>query len=108
MDFAFRNHKISVVGTTEGKEALRLLTQQAFDLVITDLKMPGMDGMEFLGKVRASPGLEKIPIIALSGYEEQFSQDKAKAAGADVYLKKPFTPEQLQNCVRELLTGRAA
>ena len=105
--FSFRNQKISVTGTTKGEEALRLLEQQPFDLVITDLRMPGMSGIEFLTAVRASPVFGKIPVIALSGYEEQSYQDEAKLAGADAYLQKPFTPEKLQACVRKLLTGRS-
>src|SRR5581483_4196511 len=92
--FAFRNHDVSVVGATKGAEALRLLERQPFDLVITDLKMPGMSGVEFLSRVRTSPAIAKVPAIALTGYEDACHHDQAKVAGADAYLTKPFTSEQ--------------
>ncbi len=84
-----------------GQEALERLGQESFDLVITDLKMPGMDGMELLSKIK-----EKDPemiIIMITGYSTVQTAVQAMKMGALDYIPKPFTPEELIVVVEKAL-----
>jgi CheY-like chemotaxis protein len=112
----FRGYQ--VVEATSGDEALQVIASQPPDLVILDLRMPGMDGLEVLQRLRESesnadllvnentgrnPGAPggAMPVIILSGEDEE--RDQSLAAGADRYLGKPFMPGELLDIVRELL-----
>ncbi len=90
-----------------GFAAIRALSAGEYDLVLTDLNMPEMNGLEVVNFVRHHPTLAKIPLLVLS--TENRSQDirKAMELGATEYLTKPFNPEDLLNRVRALLGGRA-
>jgi two-component system chemotaxis response regulator CheY len=111
--FALRSENVSITGVRTGGEALRLLynknggihrwglDRRPFTLILTDLRMPKMNGMDFIRAVRASEDYNDVPIIVLSGYEEESYQKEAKLAGASDYLKKPFTPNELLTAVRK-------
>lgn len=70
------------------------------DLLITDLNMPGMDGIEFIRKVRKSPNLRFMPILFLTTESQQTKRAEAKAAGASGWLVKPTSAQQLIDTVR--------
>lgn len=79
-----------------GHEGLAALASSAFDLVLLDLVMPGMDGFEVLNRLKADPLLRDIPVIMLSGHSEIDSAIRCIAAGAEDYLSKPFNPVLLR------------
>jgi DNA-binding response OmpR family regulator len=86
-------------------DALNLLTEMSFDLVITDLMIPGTSGMELLQIIR-----EKYPeldVIMITGYASIESAVKATRLGASAYLPKPFTPDELTTVTSSTLAGRA-
>jgi DNA-binding NtrC family response regulator len=84
-----------------GQEALEKLGQESFDLVITDLKMPGMDGMELLAKIRERD--PEMIIIMITGYSTVQTAVQAMKMGALDYIPKPFTPEELIVVVEKAL-----
>ena len=87
-----------------GKEALRLLAEELFDLAIVDLKMPGMDGIEVLQAIKRD--YPHIPVIMITGYATVESAVEAMKAGAFDYLPKPFTPDQVAVVVKKALETR--
>ena len=70
------------------------------DLLITDLNMPGMNGLEFIKEVRKLPNLRFMPILFLTTESQQSKRDEAKAAGASGWLIKPVNAEQLINTIK--------
>ncbi len=78
-----------------GFVALELLAQDHFDLVVTDINMPKMDGYELTRKIRQMEGYEKVPIIIISTEQEAKDKQKGIEAGANVYIVKPAEPEDL-------------
>jgi len=85
---------------TDGTEALRALTSTAFDLVILDIKMPRMDGMEVLQRLRKS---SQIPVIFLTSKDDEVDEVLGLRMGADDYIKKPFSQRLLIERIRALL-----
>jgi CheY-like chemotaxis protein/HPt (histidine-containing phosphotransfer) domain-containing protein len=90
---------------SDGEEALSKLKEQQYDIIITDVQMPGMDGYELTTQIRTafpSP-LCNIPVIALTAYESTAEKEKAKAAGMTDFLTKPYLPEQLNDMIAKHL-----
>jgi len=92
------------VDTTEsGLEGLRRARSRSFDLVVTDLRMPDLDGMELVKAIREErPG---TPIVIITGYGTVSSAVEAMKIGVRDYLEKPFTPEQVTEAVESALSG---
>jgi CheY-like chemotaxis protein len=87
-----------------GKQALdRLMSGHHFDLVITDMKMPEMDGLELLRRIRQLKLGKNVPIIVLTGYATLKSGLQAIKEGAYDYISKPFSINPLMNVVHEVL-----
>jgi two-component system, chemotaxis family, chemotaxis protein CheY len=105
--FAFRNTPVDVVGTTSVKEALREMGRNRFCMIIADMKMPGMGGLELLEEIRKFPACEKVPVLMLSGYDEAVHKDAALAAGAFGFMKKPFSSQDLTEIVLGHLQAEA-
>jgi len=80
---------------SNGVEAMHLLRSQPVDILVTDIQMPGMDGMALLMQVRRDPDLARLPLILISAEDDRQSVRKGMASGADDYLTKPFTAEEL-------------
>lgn len=95
-------HRVEVA--SDGNEGLGLLAQQAFDLVILDLKMPGLRGMEVLKRIRQKD--HEIIVVVITGYATVESAVEAMKCGAYDYIPKPFTPESLRVIVTRALERR--
>jgi two-component system CheB/CheR fusion protein len=95
----------SVVATSGGKEALRIANQSDFDVILSDISMPEMDGFEFVRKVKSSRRNSNVPIFALTGFGRPEDIQRARAAGFKGHLTKPldfeFLIETLRNTPRE-------
>jgi CheY-like chemotaxis protein len=90
-----------VCAASNGVAALQLFQTQFFDLVITDLRMPAMDGMSFLHEVKK---LDPVtPVIVLTAYASPETAAEAMAGGASIYLAKPFKSEELLDVVTRVL-----
>lgn len=84
-----------------GEDGLKLLQNEAYDLVLTDLKMPDIDGIEVLRIVKEK--WPHIKVVIITGYQTVETAVKAVKLGAYDYIEKPFTPEQISLAVRNAL-----
>ena len=90
-----------------GLEALEQLSLGPVALMVLDLNMPDMHGLEVLKFVRAHQGFRRIPVIVLTTRGDESSRSAALAAGASLYLTKPFVPHALAGAARALVDGTA-
>lgn len=86
-----------------GFEALRTLPTRPFDLIITDINMPDINGLELIGYVKSNPAYCAIPLIIVSTEKSEEDKKRGLALGAAGYIIKPFTKEQLQDMVANVL-----
>ncbi len=101
-------HNHHVIALDEGRKALQVFSPEEIDLVITDLVMPEIDGLEFI--IRLRKNYASVPILALSGGGRSRNMevlDQAGAFGASAMLQKPFLPEKLLETVKNLLENQA-
>jgi DNA-binding response OmpR family regulator len=84
-----------VVRARNGEEALRIAAEQTLHLAVLDLMMPLIDGYEVTRRLRASEADQRVPILVLSAFAEDRQAALALAAGADAYMRKPFSPREL-------------
>ena len=98
-----RDAGFRVVEARDGREALRKLAQTPVDLLVTDLNMPELGGIELVREVRGLPGQRFLPIIMLTSESEGDLRQRGKAAGASGWILKPFKPTQLLSVVRMVL-----
>lgn len=102
------NAGYGVVPATSGEEALRLLETHRPDLVLTDLAMPGVGGVEVIEHVKRSPSLQRIPCIAVTAHVWDAVARVADAAGCDGFVFKPFNNRQLLKELQRHLPPPAA
>ncbi len=93
-----------VLTASDGQEALALLDTGDVDVLVTDLAMPRLDGLELISELRQSNRL--LPVVATSGEDYTTYLKIAICLGASVMLLKPYTPQQLTEAVQEALDGR--
>ena len=84
------------------REALTLAQRERFDLVISDISMPEMDGYALIKALRSLSGYSEVPMIAITGCSEYEDRAKALAAGFDAHVKKPIDPSRLVELIEEL------
>ena len=97
---------VSFDEASSGLEAIEHLALSQYDLMVLDLNMPDMHGLEVVRFVRKHRAYSVIPIIVLTTRGDESSRSDALAAGASIYLTKPFLPNALAAHVRELLNGK--
>lgn len=93
---------------TTAAEALEAVALQSFDLILSDLAMPGMDGFGLIQALRARPATAATPAVALSGFARAVDAQRALRAGYDAHLRKPFSLDQLLRVLSPLRTQRPA
>ena len=93
----------AVTEAGDGVEGLQKANEAAFDMIVTDLNMPNMDGLTMIRELRKSPAHTDIPIIFLTTESDDAMKQQAKAAGATGSLVKPFVPDQLIRIARKVL-----
>ncbi len=89
-----------IVEAASGFEALRLLPRWKFDLIITDINMPDINGLELISYVKNNPNYQAIPLFIVSTESSEKDMEKGLALGASEYLVKPFDPVRLQELIR--------
>ena len=92
-----------ILEAADGLEALNTLKQRSVDLVITDVNMPRMDGLELIRQLRSLPNHSRTPIILLTTESDAAKKSQGKAAGATGWIVKPFKQEQLLAIVARVL-----
>ncbi|HEX9019716.1 MAG TPA: response regulator [Nitrospirota bacterium] len=89
-----------------GFEALRTLPTRSFDLIITDINMPDINGLELIGYVKSNPTYRDIPLVIVSTEKTEADKKRGMALGAAGYVEKPFKKEALITVVAKALAGK--
>jgi len=92
-----------VIEAKDGIEGLEKAKETTFDLIITDINMPNMDGITLVNELRALPEYEKSPILVLTTERGDDMKSKGKSSGATGWIVKPFVPDQLLKAVNIVL-----
>jgi PAS domain S-box-containing protein len=92
----------NVTTATNGTDALRLASQSEFDVILSDISMPGMDGFEFLQRLRQISGREHVPVIAITGFGRTDDIERARGAGFYSHLTKPLNIQSLAEVLDQL------
>jgi two-component system chemotaxis response regulator CheY len=103
VSFTLENEGYQVVEAEDGVDALEKLTGSRVNMILTDLNMPKMDGLEFIRRVRQGNGCKFVPIVMLTTESQTDKKSLGKAAGATGWIVKPFKPQQLLAVVKKLL-----
>ena len=96
-----------LIEATNGAEGVELARRERPDLILMDIQLPVVDGYEAARRIKANADLKSIPIIAVTSYALSGDEAKARSAGCDGYVTKPFSPRQLLAKVREYLTSES-
>ncbi|BAQ60444.1 two-component response regulator [Geminocystis sp. NIES-3708] len=100
---ALKQFNIQVKEAVNGVEAIKILEEEQFNLVITDVVMPEMNGYELCRWIKTNPATEKVPVIICSTKGEDFDIHWATKQGADAYIIKPFKTMELLKTIKYLL-----
>ena len=103
LKYRLEREQYAVQVACDGLDALKQVQDQPPDLIVLDLMMPDMDGIEFLAELRGNPQSASIPVIVLTALGSDPHADKASEMGAVRLVEKPFSPRQLVEQVREVL-----
>lgn len=105
VSFTLRTAGLDVVEAPDGADALELLRTRSFDLIITDVNMPRLNGIDFTRQARLLPNGRTVPILILTTESEAEKKTQARAAGASGWIVKPFQQDQLLAVVARVLPG---
>ncbi|ATJ82570.1 response regulator transcription factor [Halomonas beimenensis] len=103
LEFLMQQAGFEVITAEDGETALERVAEQAPDLVLLDISLPGIGGFDVLERLRADPALARLPIIMLTAHGREVEREKGLALGADDYVTKPFSTQALVEKVRALL-----
>ena len=103
VSYNLKKEGFTVSSASDGEEALSKIKKEDFTLVILDLMLPGIQGMELCRIIRNNPGTEKLPIIMLTAKGEEVDRILGLEIGADDYIAKPFSPRELVARVKAVL-----
>jgi two-component system chemotaxis response regulator CheY len=90
-----------------GAEAMALLQEQTVDLILCDINMPVMDGLEFIKQLPGVPNAKGVPVVMITTEGSEAHVVEALSCGARGYIRKPFTPEQVKEHVMPVLAGKS-
>ncbi|MDT8441122.1 MAG: response regulator [Desulfuromonadales bacterium] len=93
-----------IIEAANGFEALRILPREKVDLIITDINMPDINGLELVSFIRNNENYRQTPLFIISTEGSERDREKGLALGANAYLVKPFAPDRLQALIREYLS----
>jgi len=93
----------AVIEAADGQEGVAKAKSERPDLILMDIQMPILDGYEATRQIKADPSLAKMPIIAVSSFAMKGDEEKARKAGCDHYVTKPYSPLQLLRTIRGVL-----
>lgn len=100
-----RPHGYTLLQATDGKEALETALKEKPDLILMDIQLPKMSGLEITRKLREIPAFTHTPIIAVTAYAMKGDKEKAIEAGCDAHLPKPINTRELPGLIAEMLPG---
>ena len=100
-----RPHDYTLLEATDGERALEIAVRDKPGLIIMDIQLPKMNGLEVTRRLRQMPDFTHLPIIAITAYVMKGDKEKAIEAGCDAYLPKPISTRELPKVVAEMLSG---
>jgi len=103
ISFTLKNAGFSIVEAVDGRDALSKLTGSPVQMLITDMNMPNMDGIELIRQVRSLPQYKYLPIVMLTTESQEQKKQAGRAAGASGWIVKPFRGEQLVMVAKKFL-----
>lgn len=95
------NEGYAVLEAENGREALEKLKNSTVEMIITDLRMPQMNGIEFVRELKKQPNCNSVPVVMITSDFEGYKMDEAKRAGVHQWIPKPFITQQLMETVRK-------
>ena len=104
-EFASAQGGCEVVEASGGFEAMRLLPRGPYDLIVTDINMADINGLELIRFIRNSDHHKKTPLLIISSMRAETDVERGLALGANAYLPKPFAPEQLRDACARLIVS---
>ncbi len=96
----------AVISAADGDEALDKLAREEYDVVYTDIKMPGMSGLEVARRIKASRPW--LPVVIVTGYGTEANETEAKELGVNAFLRKPLSPEMIEGSLDDAMLGARA
>jgi DNA-binding response OmpR family regulator len=108
VSFRLERAGYTVVTAADGQQALAAARQHQPDLAVLDVMMPGLNGYEVTRQLRADPATAAIPVILLTARVQEADVSRGFEAGADDYLRKPFSPQELRSRVQAILARRSS
>jgi two-component system cell cycle response regulator DivK len=103
MQMTFENRGYLLLSATNGEDGLRLAAEERPDLIIADIQLPNMDGLEVIRTLRQTPQVANTPAIALTAYAMKGDKERILGAGYDAYIEKPFNIRELRRVVEDML-----
>lgn len=103
VSFTLKQAGYDVIEAVDGKDATGKAGKASVNMVITDLNMPNMDGIQLIRWLRGNPSTKLIPIVMLTTESQDSKKQEGKSAGATGWIIKPFKPEQLVGVVKKVL-----
>jgi two-component system, chemotaxis family, response regulator PixH len=97
-----RESGYSVISAVSAKDALNLAIEQKPDVIVTDIVMPGMSGFELCRNLKKNPATEKVPVVICTSKNQEIDRLWGMKQGADAYITKPFTREQLVRAIKSV------
>ena len=103
----FTTSGYTVIEAADGAAGIAMAKSDRPSVILMDIQMPVIDGYEATRQIKADPDLTSIPIVAVSSFAMKGDEEKARAAGCDEYVTKPYSPIQLLRMVRRYLADKA-
>ena len=103
VSFTLAKAGYEVTGAVDGKDGIVKAAGHKFDLIVTDVNMPNLDGIQMILQLRKLPGYTYVPILMLTTESEPMKKDEGRKAGATGWIVKPFNADQLVAAVQKLL-----
>jgi two-component system chemotaxis response regulator CheY len=98
-----RLHQVAVTEANDGVDALKLLARQQFDIILTDINMPMMDGLKLVHAIRKDPSHKDVPVVVITTEGSVEDRRRAIGLGASAFITKPIQAPQVISIVRDLL-----
>ena len=103
VSFALKDAGYDVIAAVDGKDAIGKVNGTKVDMVVTDLNMPNMDGIELIRQLRASAANKFTPVVMLTTESQDSKKQEGRSAGASGWIVKPFKPEKLLEVVKKFV-----
>ncbi len=106
IEMTIRDKGYTLLRATNGEEALDMATRERPDLILMDIRLPRMNGLEVTERLRKNPVFSRTPIIGLTAYAMKGDREKILESGCDAYLSKPINTRQLPGMIAQMLLNR--